>query len=159
MIDNDGDFKRKSFKRPRRVLPELTRLIEKGECELPDYRPIRNAVILQLSRGNAFECPNRNCRRLRICQRPAYKCHLAHHADLYDWDFGLPHCPRQAMYDEVVRQMREGKFTEANMATKLSEVVRAFQPELTKRKRWSGIKPDDPDIDDQYKDESSRSRA
>jgi hypothetical protein len=123
-----------NLKQPRRVLPELTRLIHKGECELSDPRAIRNAVILQLSRGNAFECLDKRCRRGRICQRPAYKCQLAHHADLYDWDFGLPNCPRQAMYDEILRRVKEDLITPDNFATELSQVARAFYPELGKKK-------------------------
>jgi hypothetical protein len=145
MTERSDKPSEKTFKRPRPVLPERTRLIQKCECEIPgDYRPIRNAVILQLSRGNAFECPQRECRRVRICQRPAYKCHLAYHADLYDWDYGLPNCPRQAMYDEILRRVKEEELTPDNFATELSQVARAFQPDLGKRRKPPAFEPDSP---------------
>ena len=141
MTESTEDWSKKEFKQPRPVLPELTRLIQGTETELPDPRAIRNAVILQLGRGNAFECPNHACRRTRICQRPAYKCHLAHYADIYDWDDGLPNCPRAPMYEEIYRRIRERKFTD-DLATELSEVVLSFQPELDKKRRyWPGMEP------------------
>ena len=119
-----------NFKRPRPLLPEFARLVRKEDCTPGDKRPLRNAVILKMSIANAAECSDLTCRRTRLCQRPAYQCPHAHHADVYDWDYTLPNCPRRAMYDEILRRVREGQFTENDFAKEVSEVVRSFQPGL-----------------------------
>jgi hypothetical protein len=122
-----------NFKRPRPLFPEFARLVRKEDCTPGDKRPIRKAVILKMSIANAAECSDLACRRTRLCQRPAYKCRLAHHADVYDWDYTLPNCPRRAMYDEIQRRVREGQFTDDDFAKEVLEVVRSFQPDLGRK--------------------------
>jgi hypothetical protein len=132
------------FKEPRDLHLEFRRMIGHEKGEIHDTRAARNAIILRFGRANAIECPDSTCHRQWICQRPAYQCHLAHYADLYNWDYGNPNCPRQAMYDEIKRRWQKGEYDPSDCATDLAQVVRAFQPDIDKKRRfWTPVKQKD----------------